>query len=67
MHKSTHKNLFRPEKKEAKLVALAKEAGLEAEDKVETSPGTKREVKILKAQLKSLLSQPVLDPLNSVR
>ena len=57
----------RPEKKEAKLVALAKEADLQDGEEEQEDGSSKREVKILKAQLRSVLQQPVIDPLNSVR
>lgn len=61
---------FRPEQKEAKLVALAKEAGF-GDDEPETESThtveAKKDVKIMKSQLKVLLQQPVIDPLNSSR
>ncbi|KAL5262230.1 hypothetical protein ACHWQZ_G007821 [Mnemiopsis leidyi] len=60
----------RPEQKEAKLVALAKEAGF-GDDEPETESThtveAKKDVKIMKSQLKVLLQQPVIDPLNSSR
>ena len=63
-------SIFRPEEKEAKLLALAKEAGFGvAETEIETATvlESKKDVKIMKSQLKVLLQQPVIHPLNSSR
>ena len=65
-----HYLCFRPEQKEAKLVALAKEAGFGDDEPPAESTQTveaKKDVKIMKSQLKVLLQQPVIDPLNSSR
>jgi len=60
----------RPDQADAKLEALAKDAGLDTKlEKSLSAPGatSKKEVKVLKAQLKQVLSTPIVDPLCNQR
>lgn len=60
----------RPDQADAKLEALAADAGLDTKlDKSLSAPGatTKKEVKVLKAQLKQTLARPIVDPVNNQR